>query len=72
MGFIRPTILELHLGNRLRYPVRVNDLSIEHKIFDPRMVPIFSIVRISFGRFIEFENKKEISGGGGGGRQQLR
>lgn len=71
MGFIRPTILELHLGNRLRYPVRVNDLSIEHKIFDPRMVPIFSIVRISFGRFIEFENKKEI-GGGGGGRQQLR
>lgn len=70
MGFIRPTILELHLGNRLRYPVRVISLAVEHKIFDPRMVPIFSIVRITFGRFIEFENKRET--GGGGGRQQLR
>lgn len=72
MGFIRPTILELHLGNRLRYPVRVISLAVEHKIFDPRMVPIFSIVRMTFGRFIEFENKRETGGGGGGGRQQLR
>ena len=55
MGYIRPSILELHLGNRLRYPVRVIDLSLEHKIFDPRMVPIFSVVRMTFGRFIEFE-----------------
>ncbi len=71
MGFIRPTILELHLGNRLRYPVRVLNLSIEHKIFDPRMVPTFSIVRIAFARFIEFETKKEIGGGGGGGARRL-
>lgn len=55
MGFIRPTILELHLGNRLRYPVRVISLAIEHKIFDPRMVPVFSVVRITFARFIEYE-----------------
>lgn len=55
MGFIRPSILELHLGNRLRYPVRVISLAVEHKIFDPRMVPIFSVVQITFGRFIEYE-----------------
>jgi hypothetical protein len=68
MGFIRPTILELHLGNRLRYPVRVMNLAIEHKIFDPRMVPVFSVVRITFGRFIEYETtRKKTSGGGGGG-----
>jgi len=58
MGFIRPTILELHLGNRLRYPVRVISLAIEHKIFDPRMVPVFSVVRITFARFIEYETTK--------------
>lgn len=58
MGFIRPTILELHLGNRLRYPVRVISLAVEHKIFDPRMVPVFSIVRITFARFIEYETSR--------------
>lgn len=61
MGFIRPAILELHLGNRLRYPVRVAQMAIEHKIFDPRMVPIFSVVRITFHRFIEYETRRPSS-----------
>jgi len=61
MGFIRPAILELHLGNRLRYPVRVQNMAIEHKIFDPRMVPIFSVVRINFHRFIEYETRRPSS-----------
>jgi len=65
MGFIRPSILELHLGHRLRYPVRVVNLVIEHKIFDPRMVPIFSVVSITFGRFIEFETSDSAVAGGG-------
>lgn len=68
MGFIRPSILELHLGNRLRYPVRVISLAVEHKIFDPRMVPIFSVVNITFGRFIEYETDTAGKSGGGGGR----
>lgn len=80
MGFIRPSILELHLGNRLRYPVRVVSLAIEHKIFDPRMVPIFSIVRITFARFIEFQTNNDkgsssstiATGGGGGGRYKVQ
>jgi hypothetical protein len=81
MGFLRPSILELHLGNRLRYPVRVVNLVVEHKIFDPRMVPVFSVVSITFGRFIEFETSNSAaqevrgpeSGGTGGGRiSQIR
>ena len=68
MGYLRPSILELHLGNRLRYPVRVASLAIEHKIFDPRMVPVFSVVNITFARYIEFEKKKETGKGGGSGR----
>jgi hypothetical protein len=50
-GWLRPSIVELHLGLRMRYRVRVQTLSINHAIFDSRMVPIFSTVRLQVGRF---------------------
>lgn len=46
---VRP--VELHLGNRLRYRVRVNNLEVVHKIFSDKMVPILSVVSISCMRY---------------------
>lgn len=70
-GFIQPTIIELHLGNKLRYPGRIIALTVEHKIFDPRMVPIFSVVRLTLGRIHDYgTGKSSTSGGGGLGAQQ--
>jgi hypothetical protein len=46
---VRP--VELHLGNKLRYRVRIASLEINHKIFNQQMVPIFSEVSISCMRY---------------------
>jgi len=50
-GWIRPTFVELHLGAGMRYRVRVIELSVTHSIFNSRMVPILSSVRLVLGRF---------------------
>jgi hypothetical protein len=47
---MRLAILELHLGNSMRYRGRISDLEVSHTIFNSRMVPLFSTVRISFAR----------------------
>ena len=46
---VRP--VELHLGNKLRYRVRIASLEVNHKIFNQQMVPIFSEVSISCMRY---------------------
>ena len=46
---IRP--VELHLGNKLKYRVRVVDLSIKHSIFNARMVPLLSTVSFTCSRY---------------------
>ena len=46
---VRP--IELHLGNKLRYRVSIAKLSINHSIFNARMVPILSTVTISCARY---------------------
>jgi hypothetical protein len=46
---VRP--IELHLGNKLRYRVRINSLSVSHTIFNPRMIPILSTVTLSCVRY---------------------
>jgi hypothetical protein len=50
-GWLRPSIVELHLGARMRYKVRVQNLAVNHAIFNARMVPIFSTVQLTVGRF---------------------
>jgi hypothetical protein len=50
-GWIRPTFVELHLGDGMHYRVRVRDLSVTHSIFNSRMVPILSSVHLVLGRF---------------------
>ena len=46
---VRP--VELHLGNKLRYRVRISNLSVNHTIFNSRMVPILSTVNITCARY---------------------
>jgi hypothetical protein len=46
---VRP--VELHLGNKLRYRVRITDLSVKHSIFNERMVPILSTVSFTCARY---------------------
>lgn len=50
-GWLRPSSMELHLGAGMRYRVRINEISINHAIFNTRMVPILSTVRFVCGRF---------------------
>ena len=50
-GWLQGFAVELHLGNRLRYLVRVTNVEVNHVIFDERMVPIVSYVNISCARF---------------------
>ena len=46
---VRP--VELHLGKKLRYRVRVTNMEVSHKIFSTSMVPIFSEVSFSCMRY---------------------
>ena len=46
---VRP--VELHLGNKLRYRVRVSSLAVRHAIFNSRMVPVFSTVSFTCNRY---------------------
>lgn len=46
---VRP--VELHLGNKLRYRVRITDLSVKHSIFNERMIPMLSTVSFTCARY---------------------
>jgi len=50
-GWLQGFAVELHLGNRMRYLVRVTNVEINHAIFDERMVPILSYVNLTCARF---------------------
>ena len=50
-GWLLPSSLELHLGAGMRYRIRINEVSINHAIFNSRMVPILSTVRFVCGRY---------------------
>jgi hypothetical protein len=57
MGFVTAIPVELHLGQNLRYLVWVNQISINHVLFNERMVPLFSTVDISCQRMPDFAQK---------------
>lgn len=50
-GWLRPSIVELHLGLRMHYRVRVQNLQVAHTIFNERMTPILTSVKLDLGRF---------------------
>jgi hypothetical protein len=70
IGWLVGVAVDLHLGDGLRYTVRINGLSVNHAVFNERMVPILSTVVVSCSRFYDFPGivAKNAGGGGGGGR----
>lgn len=50
-GWLQGFAVELHLGNKMRYLVRVSSVDVTHSIFDERMVPILSYVNLTCARF---------------------
>lgn len=50
-GYISARPLELHLGKTFRYLGRIDAFSVQHAMFDERMVPILSTIHIEFSRF---------------------
>ena len=54
---VRP--VELHLGNQLRYRVRVTGLEVNHKMFNQQMIPIFSEVSFSCMRYWDGISEKD-------------
>ena len=45
-GYLPPKIVDLHLGASMRYRVIPQSLAITHLIFNPRMVPTLTSVKI--------------------------
>lgn len=54
MGWLPAMPVELHLGKSLRYLGTINNISLNHTIFDERMVPLFTTVDISFARLPDY------------------
>ena len=52
-GWLNGLPVELHLGDGLRYLVRIGSLEINHMIFNDRMVPILSSVNMTCHRFYD-------------------
>lgn len=63
-GWMNSFPVELHLGTSLRYLVRITNLEVNHKIFDPRMVPVFSVVNIVCKRLPDYEKATGTTSGG--------
>lgn len=61
MGYLGARPVELHLGKSLRYLGTVTSVSLDHRIFNERMVPLFTNVGITFARIPDYpiatENK---------------
>lgn len=54
LGYLGGFPVELHLGNKLRYVVMISDIQINHRIFDARMVPIYSELTITANRMPDY------------------
>jgi hypothetical protein len=70
-GWLRPSSMELHLGAGMRYRIRINEVAINHIIFNERMVPILSKVQFTCGRYNDGPGTpllQTTTSGGGGGR----
>jgi hypothetical protein len=55
IGFLGASPVELHLGNNLKYVAQINSISVNHVIFDTRMVPLFSTVSINTNRIPDYK-----------------
>lgn len=55
VGYLGGFPVEMHLGNKLRYVVLIDSITVNHVIFDHRMVPLFSNLSISARRVPDFK-----------------
>lgn len=67
-GWLNAAPVELHLGDGMRYLVRISTLDVNHIIFNERMVPIISTVNVTCHRFYDgtdasLDSSKTTSGG---------
>jgi len=53
VGWLQPIPVELHLGNSLRYLVRVSELDVQHIMFNERMVPTLTQVNLTLSRYYD-------------------
>jgi hypothetical protein len=56
MGFLIGRPIELHLGKSLRYVGYIGSISVDHGLFDERMVPLFTNIRFAFNRIPDYAN----------------
>jgi hypothetical protein len=68
-AWMRPTIVELHLGDSMRYRVRISQLAVNHIFFNNRMVPTLSTVKLTCSRMND--GPESITGSGTGSNGQL-
>lgn len=52
-GWLNAAPVELHLGDGMRYLVRISTLDVNHIMFNDRMVPILSSVNVTCHRFYD-------------------
>ena len=55
IGFLGAKPVELHLGSNLRYVAQINNISVNHVIFDNRMVPLFTTISVSTNRIPDYQ-----------------
>jgi hypothetical protein len=65
IGWIARVPVEVHLGDGLRYLISINSISVNHVLFNDRMVPMLSIVTISGSRFFDMPNPSNRKNGTG-------
>jgi len=63
VGFLGPSPVEMHLGNKLRYLVQINSITVNHVLLDNRMVPLYSWVTISANRIPDAKSGLQAGGG---------
>jgi hypothetical protein len=64
LGIIGSIPIELHLGNSLRYVVTIQEINLNHVIFDDRMVPMFTTLSLVCSRIPDID--ANVSNGSGG------
>ena len=52
-GWLPMWPVELHLGNQLRYRVRISNMSVHHSMFNDRMIPTLSTVSLTCARYYD-------------------
>jgi hypothetical protein len=65
IGWIARVPVEVHLGDGLRYLISMNSISVNHVLFNERMVPMLTIVTISGSRFFDMPNPSNGKNGKG-------